>query len=71
MAWGWSQPRAMASASTLAAHGEACRELSAKVQMAWRKRLLQAQRKLTERWLPDWRVTGVAAARQAAASGPS
>ena len=51
--------------------GEAWRELSARVVIALRKRLLQAQRKLTEVCLPERRVTGAAPARQATASGES
>jgi len=41
-----------------AAHGEAWRELSAKVVIASRSLLLQAHRKLTSRCLPEAWVTG-------------
>jgi hypothetical protein len=40
------------------AGGEACRELLAKVVMAYHSRLLQAHRKLTSRWVPEAWVTG-------------
>lgn len=66
-------PRRSRCGSTLgsAAQGLACRLLSAKVVMALRKRLLQAHRKCTARYLPDSLVTGLRPARAATASGRS
>ncbi len=49
----------------------AWRLLSAKVVTATRNRLLQAQRKWTDRCLPDSFVTGVQPARAATESGPA
>ena len=51
--------------------GLACRELSANVTMALRKRLLHAQRNPTERCLPDCFVTGLTPARAATDSALS
>src|ERR1041385_6805675 len=52
-----------------AAQGLEWRLLSAKVVMAWRKGLLQAQRNETPRGLPDALVTGVIPARAAMVAG--
>ncbi len=60
MAWGWCLPRRRASAYSLAAQGEACREVSAKACNAVRARRLAAQRNPTVLVLPDARVTGAA-----------
>jgi len=68
MAWGWSAPRSMAAAYTAAAHGLACRLLSANVASAFRKRVLHAHRKPTARCLPERRVTGAMPDRPATTS---
>src|SRR6266540_711073 len=60
MAWGWCLPCRRASACSLAAQGEACRELSARACSAVRARRLAAQRNPTVRVLPDARVPGAA-----------
>ena len=54
-----------------AAQSLPCRELSAKVCTAVRKRLLQAHRKCTALYLPERLVTGLMPARAATASGAS
>ena len=59
-AWGWSRPRARARLQRSAAQGLARRESPAKSVTASRSCLSQAQRKLTARILPDWRVEGAA-----------
>jgi hypothetical protein len=57
-AWGWCLPRRRASAYSLAAQGELCRELPAKVVSACRALVLAAHRKATALVLPEARVTG-------------
>src|SRR6266852_4638877 len=52
-----------------AAQGLAKREFAAKVVIAWRRRLLHAQRNDTPRCLPDSLVTGVIPANAAMVSG--
>lgn len=64
-------PALRALLQILAVQGLACRLLSAKVVIAERKRLLQAQRKCAAWCLPDALVTGVQPAGAATESGPS
>jgi hypothetical protein len=52
-AWGWCLPRRRASVYSLAAHGELCRELLAKVVSACLALVLAAHRKVTALVLPD------------------
>ena len=67
-AWGWWCPRARARRWRSAAQRLACRLSPAKSQTASRSCLSAAQRKVTARTLPDWRVEGVTPARQASES---